>query len=412
MLRRGDLLRVCDDVALVLGEGGHDRVLRRGQAMPLSGRHLDALEIFTLRRSLESGVRALQRRGSAAGEAASALSAVVELIDLGLLAKDHDGTILARPLQRGMLGAPLVGLGEVGDRDIVFYGVPYEAGVTGRRGTSGGPDYLRRSSATAFDYAISQKPGGWWHPEIQERVLGDVRLMDIGNVECRPGERNGNAFDRARTVQTALLERGTFPVVLGGDHSISLPLIEATAERYPGLGVIHFDAHADLGSKRDMGPWRTNASHGNFMSWVVAHAGVTEIVQLGIRHLVQQPPLQSPKVRSYNPRQVGEQLDVIIDTLDPSRPWYLTFDVDCLDPSLIRQTGTPVPGGLDQDIATRALRRVAGAVDLVAADVVEMCPGRDLIEGTVVSYLVFEALAYRDHRLRSAAIASDPIRVW
>ena len=126
----------------------------------------------------------------------------------------------------------------------------------------------------------------------------------------------------------------------------------------------------------------------------------------------QQPPPPSPKVRTYNPRQVREQLDLIIDTLDPTRPWYLTFDVDCLDPSLIRQTGTPVPGGLDQDIATRALRRVAGAVDLVAADVVEMCPGRDLIEGSVVSYLVFEALAYRDHRLRSAAIAADPIRVW
>ena len=412
MLRRGDLLRVTDDLALVLGADGHDRVLLRGKVMPLSGPHLDALEIFAVRRSLESGVRALQRRESAAGGAAGALSAVVELVDLGLVAKDHDGAILARPLRRGMLGSPLVGLGDVGERDIVFYGVPYEAGVTGRRGTSGGPDYLRRSSATAFDYAIPPEPGGWWHPEIEERVLGGVRLMDIGDVECPPGERNGTAFDRARTVQTALLERGTFPVVLGGDHSISLALIEATAERNPGLGVIHFDAHADLGSKRDMGPWRTSASHGNFMSWVVANSGVAEVVQLGIRHLLQQPPPPSPKVRTYNPRQVREQLDLIIDTLDPTRPWYLTFDVDCLDPSLIRQTGTPVPGGLDQDIATRALRRVAGAVDLVAADVVEMCPGRDLIEGSVVSYLVFEALAYRDHRLRSAAIAADPIRVW
>ncbi len=412
MLRRADLLRVCEDVALVLGPDGNDQVLHRGQVVPLSRPHLDALEIFAVRRSLESGVRALQRRGVSAGGAAGALSAVVELVDRGLVAKDHDGSILARPIRRGMLGAPLVSLGDVSERDIVFYGVPYEAGVTGRGGTAGGPDYLRRSSATAFDYSIPPDPGGWWHPELEDRVLGGVRLMDIGDVECRPRERNGAAFDRARIVQAALLDRGAFPVVLGGDHSISLALIEATAERYPGLGVIHFDAHADLGSQREMGPWRLNASHGNFMSWVVAHAGVAEIVQIGIRHLLQQPPPLSPKVRTYHPSQVVEHLDEIVDSLDPSRPWYLTFDVDCLDPSLIRQTGTPVPGGLNQNTARRALQRIAGAVDLVAADFVELCPGRDLIEGTVVSYLVFEALAYRDHRLRSGAISADQIHVW
>ncbi|GAB4512424.1 MAG: hypothetical protein Tsb0019_09010 [Roseibium sp.] len=404
-MRKDSLLRVSEDLSILSGKAGEHVALLRDRLFPITDFDLGALEVFRLRRSLESGVRALNAdpgNGKRDREPAPALAAVSRLVDTGLLEEDRHA---ARQYQRlrGMFGSRLASLSDVQPGDVVVYGVPYDLGVTGQAGTERGPDYLRFASATAFDYACDERHLGWWHPGRQAQVLKGVPIRDIGDVDCAGTARNGEAFDRVYKVQTKVLELGGFPMMIGGDHSTSLPVIAATASRHPGLVVIQLDAHSDLGADRDMGDWRRNASHGNFMSWIAEDANVARVVQLGIRHLMADRPFQSDKVDIHAGLDWLARLDALLDGLPDDSPYYVTFDVDVLDPTVIGQTGTPIPGGLSYRDAVRVLHAIGDRFDLVGCDIVELRADRSLLEGCTVSYLGFELLASRDLRRQRLA---------
>jgi agmatinase len=345
-------------------------------------------------------VLALQRRLPGDDPAAS-LATVMDLLDANVIQPFTFSAAGGGDSGRGagMFGCPSSCVEDAlsGDScDVVFLGVPYELGVTGGKGTKSGPAYVRRSSRVAFDYVENAGiPTGWWNVADRSWVLDGVRFCDIGDVPCEGAERNGEPFDMLYDLQLSLLRAGRFPVAVGGDHSVSLPLITGAAILHPGLRVIQFDAHSDMGSHEDGGDWRKNCTHGNFMSWVAGNPNVAGILQIGIRNLLSEPPFQSPKVTTFPRDSFLKDAEAIVAQL-PDAPYYLSFDVDCLDPMVISQTGTPVPGGFDYREASRALELVCRRLRIVGIDFVELIEpdnDRDFREGSAIAHLLFQALA-------------------
>src|SRR5262249_48699837 len=157
-----------------------------------------------------------------------------------------------------------------------------------------------------------------------------------------------------RRVVSELVARDKFPVVLGGEHSITPPVVAAVAARHPGLSVLQIDAHADL-RESFMG---TPHNHACAMRRTLEFAPVT---QVGIRSLSTEEAAAIPRLRTtifydHNMRDDPSWMDRVVDSL--TGPVYITIDVDGLDPAIMPATGTPEPGGLSWHEITRLLRKV------------------------------------------------------
>ena len=171
-------------------------------------------------------------------------------------------------------------------------------------------------------------------------------------------------------VTAAILEHDKFPIVLGGEHSITGPVVAAVAAKYPGVSVLQIDAHADL---RDtyMG---TRFNHACAMRRVLEHAPVT---QVGIRSLSTEEAKAAPSLATkifydVNMRKDTTWVTKVVESL--GNTVYITIDVDGMDPSIMPATGTPEPGGLSWYELLTLLRAVIGARNVVGCDVVELSP--------------------------------------
>lgn len=362
------------------------------------GIYTEICETFAQPISLKNGVERVRERILGV-DFDILLRSTMKLIEHSVLVS-YDAYTEDESSQRGMFGCPMLSVDEavLGDIcDVAFVGMPYDLGVTGREGTRSGPSYLRRSSRIAFDYSTdSGYPRGWWSSDQNKRLLEGVRFVDTGDVSCRGEGRNGSSFDELYDCVSELHAANRLPIIIGGDHSISYASISATAHKYPRVGIIQFDAHPDLGRSASTSKWRRNMTHGNFLSWVEPMQEVEVIVQLGIRHLLPDPPFVSNKVSAYPGTDWVPNIEDIVKGLPTDIVYYLTFDVDCMDPTVISQTGTPIPGGINYEQARYAFQVIGRHLDIVGVDVVELMPPRadnDNREGVTIAYLLFALIA-------------------
>ncbi|MEZ6014385.1 MAG: agmatinase family protein [Planctomycetota bacterium] len=262
--------------------------------------------------------------------------------------------------------------------------VPYEATTSYRGGTSLGPEAILAAShqVDLFDLETNEPwRRGIWMAPIDERVAAWSRA---GKALAAPiiAQGGATAADRAAVARvdelsarmnafvhggtSAALEDGRLPVLLGGDHSTPFGAIQACSERFPGLGVLQIDAHADLRVAYEGFRW----SHASICHNVLEEcAGVARLVQVGIRDLgrAEHERMQSDaRIHGVfdsgwsKARRKGRMMQLVRETIDQlPRDVYLTFDVDGLDPTLCPGTGTPVPGGLLWDEAMLLLRELA-----------------------------------------------------
>ncbi len=195
-----------------------------------------------------------------------------------------------------------------------------------------------------------------------------------------------------RRVAGELVQRGKFPVVLGGEHSITPPVVAAVASKYPGLSVLQIDAHADL---RDafMG---SPHNHACAMRRVLEYARAT---QVGIRSLSPEearavPTLPTEVFYDFNMRNDVDWIERVVDSL--SENVYVTIDVDGFDPAIMPATGTPEPGGLSWYEGLALLRRVVESRHLVGCDLVELLPQPHNVAPTFMcAKLIYKILSYR-----------------
>jgi agmatinase len=274
--------------------------------------------------------------------------------------------------------------------DAVILGVPHDAGTTYQPGARFAPYHVRRVSALVQGH----------HPTHKLDVFERIDAVDGGNVVFPPFDRSAMREAVADEV-SAVIEAGAVPLLVGGDHSITLPALRAVADAHGPVAVVHIDAHLDTS-----GPeiWGDDHHHGTPMrhalnDGLIAPAGLASI---GIRGPWGKGS-DSDLARRHDARiigadEVGERgasrLAAELRERIGTRPLYVTIDVDGLDPAFAPGTGTPVPGGLTAREVLALLRGLAGA-RIVGFDVVEIAPGLDHADLTchLGAHLLFEGLA-------------------
>ena len=233
------------------------------------------------------------------------------------------------------------------------------------------------------------------HMELWDEETGadvhSVGIFTMPEMEL-PLASMEDVIQEIRRVASELVARGKFPVVIGGEHSITAPVVAAVAARHAGLSVLQIDAHADL-RESFMG---MKHNHACAMRRVLEYARCT---QVGIRSLSPEeaavaPTLPTEIFYDYNMRQHEDWIERIVDSL--SETVYITIDCDGLDPAIMPAVGTPEPGGLAWYELLALLRRVTDTRRVVGCDVVELCPIPGLVAPNFLcAKLIDKMLSYR-----------------
>lgn len=266
-----------------------------------------------------------------------------------------------RKSEEGFLGLSPEEAGDPHAAQAIVIPFGLESSVTYGSGTAKGPDAILAASPNLefFDEEL-------WCEPFRQFGVATLETPDITPVLP-------DALDQLENIVRRVLDEKRFPLVLGGEHSLTAGAIRPFAERYPGLVVLQFDAHSDL---RD-GYLGEHYSHAAAMRRVLDHADVS-LVGVGIRATdiseVSFIEANPERVRIYwaKDRRHWSVEDIVAQLTD--RPIYVTFDVDGFDASLMPATGTPEPGGLFFDEACEILRAAGRVGNIVGADIVELAP--------------------------------------
>lgn len=256
--------------------------------------------------------------------------------------------------------------------DLVVAGVPFDTATTNRPGTRFGPRAIRAGSTMI----AWERPYGMEYDPFDKVAVVDYGdcFFDFGRPETVPDAIEQHAFD--------IIDQGPALLTLGGDHFITYPLLKAHAKKHGApLSLLHFDAHSDTWADEE-----GRIDHGT-MFWHAANEGIVDpehSVQIGLRTTNDDTMgfnvLDAPWVHENGIEAVVSKTREVIG----DRPVYLTFDIDCLDPSYAPGTGTPVCGGLTTHQAQAIIRGMMG-MNLVGMDLVEVSPAYDVGEITALA---------------------------
>jgi agmatinase len=278
---------------------------------------------------------------------------------------------------------------------VAFVGVPFDLGTTLRPGARFGPQAIRAAS-TWWSYAADDgdAAGGWYDLALGRWILRDVTMADVGDVEIAAADVAAN-FDRITQAVGAVLGAGSFPVVVGGDHSITFPALRAFGAHDP-LHVVQFDAHQDFVDERR----GVRFGHGNAIRRASELPFVQGITQIGIRALQKYPePLRASAaygIRVVTPAALrADGAAAALDAIPQDAACYLSLDIDALDIAAAPGTGTPEPGGLQYAEVRDAVAVLARRARLVGMDLVEVSPPYDWAEVTsrTAARLILDTLA-------------------
>lgn len=242
---------------------------------------------------------------------------------------------------------------------IVLFGAPFDGTVTFRPGSRFAPQAMR----TDFSGLETYSP-------YQDADLEDCAVRDLGDLDLPFGDTVA-ALNQINMFAEKILNDGKIPLMIGGEHLVTLPSLQAAAKRFPELCVVHFDAHTDLRDEY-LGQ---KLSHANVMRRVWETLGDARIWQFGIRSGTREEFVWADKGHTMINRFSLDGLDAATRAIG-SRPVYVTVDLDVLDPSVLPGTGTPEPGGVSFSQLLEALLSLYG-LNLVAADIVELSPHYD-----------------------------------
>jgi agmatinase len=264
------------------------------------------------------------------------------------------------------------------EADVAFLGIPFDEATGNRSGTRFGPRALREASSLYAQYHMGE---GFFDIELKNWVLNGVMMADVGDVPIQPLALESNHHRMSDKVK-GILDRGALPVSVGGDHSITFPVVQGFSE-IGEFGLIQVDTHADVLHF----PYESELTHSSPIINIARHCPfVTNFVQIGMRGLtLDEQNYEASKDRGNQIISADEVHDNGVDwVLDHivEMPYYVTFDIDSMDPSIAPGTGTPEPGGLLYRQARNLLRGIAQKGPIVGIDMVEVNPLYDPADGT------------------------------
>ncbi len=240
----------------------------------------------------------------------------------------------------------------------VILGCPYDGSASFRPGARFGPSAIRRASWGIETFS----------PYFQ-RDLSQCFIHDMGDLELPLGEKK-ISLGLIRNGLGKILSEKKFPILLGGDHLITLPIIEEMLTVYPRLHLLQIDAHNDLREDYLGEP----LSHSTVMRKVVDHLGEGRLFQIGIRSGTEEEFRLARKMKSIVPLEPDSLSSMAKRLRD--QPVYITLDLDVIDPSLMPGVGTPEPGGLTFPEFIFLLKKLQ-ALRVVGFDIVELSPDYD-----------------------------------
>ena len=267
--------------------------------------------------------------------------------------------------------------------DLVVTGIPLDTATTNRPGARFGPRAIR----TASTHMAWERPYGMKFDPFDRLAVVDYGdcLFDFGKPESIPGDIQSH-------IET-IINQGPSTLSFGGDHFVTYPILCAYAKKYQTpISLIHFDAHSDT--------WRDDEEerldHGTMFYKAMKQGMIDpkQSVQIGLR-------TENPDTFDFNILDGDwvhkNGIDAVIEktfSIVGNRPVYMTFDIDCLDPSYAPGTGTPVCGGLTTHQAMGIIRGLMG-INLIGMDVVEVAPAYDISEITALaaSHIAMEMIS-------------------
>jgi len=255
------------------------------------------------------------------------------------------------------------------DTDIVVFGIPYDGAVQFRGGARNAPSALRN-----ITFTIS--------PTTEDlECFSDLKILDLGDLDC---SRQEIFFEEAAKVARQCCEKKKFFIMIGGDHSTTIPVHRGVdAGLNEDFGIIHFDAHFDLCDDQD----GNRLSHGSTERRAIELknvAGIDSLYFVGIRSLELDEVdfLRQNKINvltSKRIRDIGwkESAEKIVEKMKHRKNIYITLDIDCLDPGYAAGTGTPQFAGLNPRELLNILGFLFEKLPVVGMDVVEVAPDLD-----------------------------------
>ena len=268
------------------------------------------------------------------------------------------------------------------DARVAFLGVPFDAGTPqpgNRAGQAAGPEAARRASRDQFDYGTDASLG-WHDVEVGRDRLVGVTMADVGDVVIQ-GSQLGRNFERMTEVVRRISTTGALPVSVGGDHSISFPLVRGM-EPAGEIDVVYLDAHADFYDELD-GSRFSGASE---MRRIRELPFVRSVTALGIRNVdrIEIDGMRELGVRWATARDLveGPGPDAVAELVPRSPGIYASLDLDVLDISLTPGHTLPEPGGLSYRQLCAVLDQIARRGKVVGLDVMELNPALDAGEVT------------------------------
>lgn len=265
--------------------------------------------------------------------------------------------------------------------DIAFLGVPYDYGspVWVQPGTRFGPNGMRQARC-AYNYGDLhelKEACGWYNIDTNTIELEGITMADVGDVFIEPWEASKN-FDRMTDATRKILSKGAMPLSIGGDHTVTYPLIRGF-DKFSSLDIVHIDAHLDFEDPKERIDNTTPLKRASELPFV------RNITQIGTR-----PPYPLRSMRALaEAKKYGEKLVTVqnfrkhgiqslMDAIPEAENIYITFDIDALDPSIAMGTSTPMPNGFLFQEAIDIIETITKKGNVVGFDLVEFSPSHDV----------------------------------
>lgn len=246
------------------------------------------------------------------------------------------------------------------ESEIVIFGVPFDGTCTFRPGSRFAPYKIRIDSYGLETYS----------PYLNRDLL-DYKIHDAGDLDI-PFGNTVAALKSIKNFSRTIINKNKKTLMIGGEHLVTLPIVEAVYEKYNDLILLHFDAHTDLRNHYNGEP----LSHSTVIKNIWNFLGDNRIFQFGIRSGLKEEFEWAEKGGHTFINKFGyDKLNDIVESLK-DKPVYVTIDLDILDPSVFPGTGTPEPGGISFKDMIEILKTI-DCLNIVGADIVELAPDYD-----------------------------------
>ena len=267
--------------------------------------------------------------------------------------------------------------------DVAVLGVPNDMGTQWRSGARFGPRAVREAS-TLFSFGHS---GAYDHEDdVLYLTEQQVKITDLGDADIVHTDME-QSHNNTEAAVRKILESGAMPIVIGGDHSVTTPILRAYSEQ-EDIHVIHFDAHLDFVDERH----GVREGHGNPIRRASEMSHITGMTQMGIRNVSSSNRSDFGAAREagsdiMSVRQVRELgVEGVLDRIPQGKNYYITIDIDGFDPSIAPGTGTPSHGGFQYYEVVEVIQALANRSrgNIVGMDLVEVAPAYDPTDSTAI----------------------------